>query len=376
MYFWKNKEMATAKDYGLGPFIFPRGWFMVATSAQIGQKPHCVRFFGRDMVIYRGESGKAYMVGAYCPHMRTHIGKSTTSFMTQRGEQIEGESIHCPYHAWRFGPDGKCNKIPYSETIPPAAELGAYPVVEKYGALFYWNDPEGGAPDYDLPEIPEWDDAHYVQWEIDELGSMNLHQIEVTDNICDTQHLGPIHATTKQFYFENIIRGHRVTQLLGGKHEILGADVAMSEFITYYTGPGILLSRFIGDNANDSIMFIAHTPVDDGSVQVWHAVLCKIADRKPTPQDIVQARALQKLSLDAFAQDFEIWSNKEPCLKVMQMPADGNFLKVRTWYKQFYVPRADVAGVLARCEGRYTIPGMAGAEEGHARQRALEAIEA
>ena len=178
---------------------------MVATSAQVGKKPHCVRFFGRDMVIYRGDSGKAYMVGAYCPHMRTHIGKSMTSFMTQRGEQIEGESIHCPYHAWRFGPDGKCNKIPYSETIPPAAELGAYEIVEKYGALFYWNDPEGGEPDYDLPEIPEWDDAHYVQWEIDELGSMNLHQIEVTDNICDTQHLAPIHATTKQFYFENII---------------------------------------------------------------------------------------------------------------------------------------------------------------------------
>ena len=86
--------MATAKEYGLGPFIFPRGWFMVATAAQVGAKPHCVRFFGRDMVIYRGESGKAYMVGAYCPHMRTHIGKSLTSFMAQRGEQIEGESIH------------------------------------------------------------------------------------------------------------------------------------------------------------------------------------------------------------------------------------------------------------------------------------------
>ena len=365
--------MVTAEEYGLGDFTFPRGWFMVAEASKVTQQPHNVRFFGRDMVMYRGESGKVYMVGAYCPHMRTHIGKSRTSFMAQRGEQVRGESIHCPYHAWRFGPDGKCDHIPYSDKIPPQAELGAFPVVERYGAIYYWHDPEGGEPDYDIPPVPEWDDPHYVRWEFDELGAMNLHQIEVVDNICDIQHLYPIHAS-HQNYFEVILKGHQAWQLMGGKHELLGADAGISEFNTYYTGPGILMSRYIADNANDSIMYIAHTPIDDGSVYVWHAVLSKVADREPTAEHIEQAKAQQKMSCEAFEADFEIWSNKQPCIRPMQMPADGNFLKVRTWYKQFYNPRAEVPAILARCEGEYKIPGMPDAREGGARKEILEAV--
>lgn len=365
--------MATTKDYGLGEFTFPRGWFMVADAEQLGMQPLCVRFFGRDMVLYRGESGKAYMVSAYCPHMRTHIGKSATSSMTKLRQQIVGESIRCPYHGWQFGPDGKCNRIPYEDIIPPGAKLEAFPVVERYNAIFYWNDPEGGPPDYDLPAIPEWDDPHYVRWHLDHLGAMNLHPIEVVDNICDVQHLSPIHAALPK-YFETVIRGHQAWQLLGCKHMILGADEDQSEFTTYYTGPGILISKFHGDNT--SVMFIAHTPIDDGKTMAWHATLTKIKDRVPIELDIKQAREYQKASLEAFAGDFEIWSNKEPCLQVMQTRRDGNFAKVRTWYKQFYNPRSAVPALLKRCEGRYTVGGIPSVENGNARPETLAVVQA
>jgi 3-ketosteroid 9alpha-monooxygenase subunit A len=367
--------MATAAEYSLGQHTFPRGWFMVADASRVTQKPHSVRFFGRDMVLYRGESGTAYMVGAYCPHMGTHIGKSETSFMSMKNEQVEGESIRCPYHAWRYGPDGKCNNIPYSDAIPPKAELGSYAIVERYGALWHWHDPEGGEPDFDLPDLPEWDELGYVHNTYDELGAMNLHQVEVVDNICDAQHLHPIHAS-QNIYFENRIRGARVCQLLGSKHELLGVNADMSEFVTWYTGPGILLSRYHADNPNPSYMIITHTPIDDGSVYVWHAVLTKIADREPTEEDVAQAQVQQKMSRGAFAQDFEIWSNKRPCLKPMQMPADGNFLKVRTWYKQFYAPRSEVPAILERCEGTYQVPGIPGAEEYDARDSYAHAFPA
>ena len=71
--------MATTAAYGLGEFTFPRGWFMVAATAQIQEKPFSARYFGEDMVIYRGNSGKIYAVSAYCPHMGTHLGKNSTS---------------------------------------------------------------------------------------------------------------------------------------------------------------------------------------------------------------------------------------------------------------------------------------------------------
>jgi len=367
--------MATSADYKLGKFTYPRGWFMVADASKVTNRPHSVRFFGRDMVLYRGESGQVHMVGAYCPHMGTHIGKSATSFMSMKNEQVEGESIRCPYHAWRFGPDGKCDQIPYSDKIPPKAELGSWEVVEKYGAIFHWHDPEGLEPDFDLPEFPEWDQEGYVHWQFDELGAINLHQIEVVDNICDAQHLLPIHAN-RNLFFENVIRGPRVWQLLGGKHELLGANADVSEFITWYTGPGILISRYFADNRNPSYMFITHTPVDDGSVYVWHAVLTKVAERVPTDEDVAKARLQQQMSCDAFAQDFEIWSNKRPAIQPMQMPGDGNFLKTRLWYKQFYAPRDEVPGILKRCEGRYGVPGLPSAAEFGASADVLEAVPA
>ena len=46
---------------------------MVAEAAEVADKPIAVRFFGEDLVLYRGQSGAVYMVDAYCPHMGTPI---------------------------------------------------------------------------------------------------------------------------------------------------------------------------------------------------------------------------------------------------------------------------------------------------------------
>ena len=363
--------MATSSDYNLGKFTFPRGWFMVADAEQVTKTPLSVRFFGKELVLYRGDSGKVYMVGAYCPHMGTHIGKNCTSNVVHKKQHVEGDSIRCPYHAWKFGPDGACTEIPYFNVIPPKARLDSYPVVERYNGIFYWHDPEGGAPEYDLPEIPEWDDPQWVRWHFDHLGSMNVHPIEVVDNICDISHLLPIHATHVS-YFETEIRGHKAWQRMGGVHEVLGVGAPISDFNTFYTGPGILISRFMGDN--DSLMFITHTPIDDGSVYVWHATLTKEADRVPTDEDVKAAREYQELSRGAFAQDFEVWSNKRPCFNPMRVPTDGNFHKVRTWYKHFYNPRDEAQAYLKQSEGTYYVPGMAhGPEDDQRRERLLAA---
>jgi len=63
--------MAKAADYGLGPNTFPRGWFIVAESKELDAGPMAVRFFGQDLALYRGESGRPVMLDAYCAHMGT-----------------------------------------------------------------------------------------------------------------------------------------------------------------------------------------------------------------------------------------------------------------------------------------------------------------
>ena len=210
--------MATTAEYGLGPFTFPRGWFMVAEASELDNGPIGVRFFANDFVIYRGESGRVVMLDAYCPHMGTHLCKNTSSYIVRDGTHVQGDSIRCPYHAWRFGPDGKCDDIPYAKKIPAAAKVKSYTVEERAGAIFMWHDPEEQAPDFGLPDFAPWDDPSFVRWKFDHMGELPIHPIEILYNLADMAHLGPVHAAPVA-YFEDEIKGHICIQRQGGRRQ-------------------------------------------------------------------------------------------------------------------------------------------------------------
>lgn len=357
--------MAGTKDYGLGEFTYPRGWFMVADAAELTDKPLPLKFFGQDFALYRGKSGKIVLLDAFCPHMGTHLAKNTTSYVTHDG-QIEGDSIRCPYHGWRFGADGKCNEIPFSSLpIPKAACVRSWPVVERLGAVFVWHDPEGGEPEWDAPDLAEWNDAGWVRHQWDHLGQLKCHQQEIIDNIADCTHLQPVHGSIVNF-FENEFRGHLAIQRQGGPHRTLVTSDGKSPILitdTVYHGPGVLLSRMSG--THDAVILIMHTSVEDGTVQVWHALMVKSpSGAKPvTAQDTEAARMYQAAALGAFSQDFEVWSNKRACINGMFLPSDGAFRKARIWYRQFYNPRAKKDEFLKQAEGVYVPAGMKAAPE-------------
>jgi len=351
--------MATSRDYDLGEYTFPRGWFMVAESEKVTGIPQGVRFFGQDFALYRGkDSGKVFLLDAYCPHMGTHLAKNSTSYVVQDGA-VEGDSIRCPYHAWRFGPDGKCNQIPYaSGPIPPQAKVRSWPVKESMGAVFVWHDAEGGEPEWDVPFIDKWDDPSWVRWRFDDLGKINVHPQEILDNITDVAHFNPVHGSLTK-YFENEFRGHTATQRMAGGHRTLtteGGPLLVTEAI--YHGPSVLITSMSG--THDSYIYIAHTPVDDGSTYVWHALMVKspTGSAIATEADVPIARQYQDFALAAFAQDFDVWKHKQPCIQGLFVQGDGPFHKQRTWYKQFYNPRAKRGEYLKSSEGIHVPKGM------------------
>lgn len=355
--------MATTKDYGLGEHTYPRGWFMVAIAENVVDKPQAVHFFGQEFALYRGKSGRVVLLDAYCPHMGTHLARNSTSYVAQDGA-IEEDSIRCPYHAWRFGPDGKCNHIPYSGgAIPPAARVRSWPVREYLGAVFVWHDPEGGEPDYELPPIAEWTDPAWVCGRYDDLGVVNVHPQEAIDNITDVAHFGPVHGSQTRF-FENEFRGHIAVQRMGGGHRTLiaaGGPMLITE--ATYHGPSLLLTRMSG--LYDSWIVIAHTPVDDGTTYVWHNLLVKSPSGSAvaTAEDAQAARGYQDMALAAFAQDFDVWKYKRPNLQGLYVQGDGPFHKQRKWYSQFYNPSSRRAEIQAQVNGIHGARGMDGAPQ-------------
>ena len=179
-----TEAKAKSADYGLGPFTYPRGWFVIAEAKELDAGNVLpVEFFGKEMVLYRGETGRVVLLDAYCKHMGTHMGKSKSAAIVRDKKQIVGDSILCPYHAWRYGPDGKLEEIPFDSTCPKAGDIEAYTVREHMNCILMWHDPEGGrTPDYEPPYLPAWDQPNVVHWELDHLGELPLHNLEILDN--------------------------------------------------------------------------------------------------------------------------------------------------------------------------------------------------
>lgn len=50
-----------------------------------------------------------------------------------------GERLQCPFHGWEFNTEGKCEKIPYSQSkIPEQAKVDAYKLLEINDQILFW----------------------------------------------------------------------------------------------------------------------------------------------------------------------------------------------------------------------------------------------
>jgi 3-ketosteroid 9alpha-monooxygenase subunit A len=343
--------MAMTADYGLGPFTYPRGWLMVSSSANVTSIPSEARFFGQDVVLYRGASGRVVMLDAYCPHMGAHLGVGRSGASALHGVQVEGDMIRCPNHGWRFGADGRCNQIPYSSMkITPALSVRSWRIEERAGCIFAWYDAENGAPTYELPAFPEWNDERWIRWTIDDVPEMNVHQLELAEHGVDKIHLANVHGADR-------VIGHKVTfdrhlaQTTSITTSIFenGARAESTTAHSRYTGPALLLAEIEGERP--ALLLFCHTPVEDGKVRGFHGVAMRAKNASITDEDRDIHRMLCQQSLHQFNQDLEIFKRKRPTLGVVQIPGDGPFRRYRQWYRQFYALRADIAAIQREADG-------------------------
>lgn len=90
-------------------------------------KPVPIVVMGESFALYRGESGKAVVTQAGCPHRQTMLSLGN----------VEGDSLRCMFHGWRFGTDGRCEEAPgQDERLVDRMRIRTYPTHEQYGLVF------------------------------------------------------------------------------------------------------------------------------------------------------------------------------------------------------------------------------------------------
>lgn len=321
------------------PFTaFPRGWFAVAFSHElVAGEVRRLRYFGRELVAYRGASGAPFVLDAYCPHLGAHLG---------HGGVVEGDTLRCPFHGWRFEGDGRCAEIPYAQHVPPRARLGALPVREDHGAVLVFHDPSGHDPSgrvepWELPTIDweGWTPGREVLWP-----ALRTHPQEVFENTVDVAHIGPVHGGL----------GARLIGPPRREAERLAIDIEFEAPGDVVGMPGEINDvrldvrmvglgwvmvdthvRNVGVRARQRILV---TPVDEEHVDIRGIVYVKDEGDAAFTEEV--GRIFYEAYVEDFAKDFPIWENKRYLDRPGLAKGDGPIGTYRKWCEQFYPSEA------------------------------------
>lgn len=151
------------------------------------------RLLGEHVVFYRDAEGTAVALADKCPHRFAPLSMG----------KLVGSELQCTYHGLRFDATGRCTANPHGDgSIPKQATVRAYPVQERYGALWIWmGDPALADPTV----IPVFDFLVAEHWATGTGYLMVESHYELeTDNILDLSHIEYLHPL---FAGEGVSRG-------------------------------------------------------------------------------------------------------------------------------------------------------------------------
>ena len=126
--------------------LFTQSWFPICLADDVlAGTVRGFPFLGGRVVVFRGKSGEAHLLSAFCTHLGADLAEGC----------VVGDQLQCAFHRWEFDGQGKCRKTGIGDPPPPRASLFAFPSQERHGLIWAFN---GESPLFDLPEWPFPDD--------------------------------------------------------------------------------------------------------------------------------------------------------------------------------------------------------------------------
>jgi len=304
--------MSQLVDPGLPNERFPfpayaNGWARVARSEELGARGVLpLRYFGRDLVAFRSESGRAAVLDAHCRHLGAHLGI---------GGRVEGEGLRCPFHAWQWNAQGRCIDIPYAKRIPVGASIRAWQSCERNGFLFVWFHALDQPPAEAVPEIPEyahpeWTPYQVLRWKI------RSRSYDMGENAVDDVHFRYLHGAASQpRTTPGEIRGRRSflskMQLDTPKGRVDGEIES-----TTVPGMGLVYVRGICD----TLIVITGTPIDGESFDQMFCYTQRIGQDRSREG---LARALLRDLEKQMNEDVVLFEHKKHWTRPLLCDGDG-----------------------------------------------------
>ena len=139
-----------------------------------------LRIMNEDFTLFRGTEGTVALVAPRCPHRGTQLSTGW----------VQGDTIRCFYHGWRFDAAGRCLEQPAEEDgFCDKVSIRAYPTEDYLGFVFAFLGVGAPPP---LPRYPEFDDFAGLL-EVDSY-SRNCNYFQNLENALDMSHVGFTHG--------------------------------------------------------------------------------------------------------------------------------------------------------------------------------------
>jgi len=311
------------------PFTdFPSGWYVVGLSSELPRGAvRTIRYFGRELVMYRTESGRFRVTDPHCPHLGAHLGEG----------KVDGENLACGFHGWQFDGRGRCVRA-YGQNVPKV-KVDTWHALERHQTLMVWFDALGREPAWEPPAIDTtgWTPFKFESFEF------ASHPQETSENSVDFGHFTEVHAFSRAWVLQEaetdgpvLKASYGITKQVIPSLPQIGVD---AHFHVQVHGLGY--SYVQGEVPSLKIRYrhlILSTPVSEGRVHM----------RLGTSIERFRSRALTEVMhrftfrglVAEVESDLPFWETKRYVERPVLARGDGPIHKYRKWAKQFYPTKA------------------------------------
>jgi phenylpropionate dioxygenase-like ring-hydroxylating dioxygenase large terminal subunit len=159
-------------------------WYVGSWSPDLQAHPlQAIQILGEPIVLWR-TAQQVVGLADRCVHRLAPLSLG----------RCEADKLRCMYHGLLYDTQGQCVQIPGQDTVPPAARVRSYPVVERHSWVWVWMGDPARADESLIPPAVGLEDPQWL------LGRGQLdYEAEaryINDNLLDFSHLTYVHANS------------------------------------------------------------------------------------------------------------------------------------------------------------------------------------
>ena len=261
--------------------LLRRYWQPLCPAAEItAEKPKKrVRILGESLLLFRDKEGRIGCIEEHCKHRGTSLYYG----------YLEPRGVRCCYHGWLYDTTGQCIEFPLEPKVSRQQQdlrLKSYPLQALGGLLFAYMGPDPQK----APLLPRWDVLvrEDGKREVKVFPDHHCNWLQIQENTADSTHTFYLHGIMDRelglnhpfaAYYRRPIESMEFGFCEWGldKTIVYGGDVPETEIRPPMIFPNILRIpngpvevmhwRVPIDDENTRILFVAFTPVNNGSVR-------------------------------------------------------------------------------------------------------------